>query len=345
MRHGRGWRVLVVGLSVLIAVPALAGGGQRIPFHGRLEQHGQAVDGAHDLGFKAFAACSATPDGDPDSSADGSLWRERHDGVPVQAGHFAVVLGGSAVLPQSLWMNAAPCLAIYLRPAGSGAFILLQGLQPLLQVPFAARTDNATGLNFPSSRAPDATYSSSYIGTAGNFLSFGHASTSEDLISYRGNTFYLRDAPGGGDTADPHLDVGGNLRVRGNVQLDGELVASGLSGMPPVGAIIDWWRPAGSTATPPANWVICDGSLITVSGSPFEGQNAPDLRDRFVRGTGTLTAIGGTGGAATHAHQQTGGDMRTGLSGSYAPAEQGFTTTSSSNLPPYTTLLKIMRVK
>ncbi len=324
----------------LLAGPSLADGGQRIAYQGQLDTDGAPVASAHDFYFKIFNDCSASPDSDPASSADGSLWREAHPTVPVHEGRFSVQLGRHAAMPHTLWRYNELCLAIYLRPAGSGgSYQLLAGMQPLLHVPFAARADNAKSLNFPSSSLPDQAYSDSYIGTEGNYLSFGHSGNSEDIISFRSNTFYLRDAPGGGDTRDPDLDVGGNLRVRSDLQVDG------LSGMPPVGAIIDWWRPAGSTRVPPENWVICDGRTISVDGSPFDGQNTPDLTDRFIRGTGSLAAIGAEGGNATHTHNQRGGDVRSSSTGSWPVAEDNWETTASSSLPPYHTLLKIMRVK
>jgi len=51
----------------------------------------------------------------------------------------------------------------------------------------------------------------------------------------------------------------------------------------PVGAIMMW-----SGAIAPDNWHICDGTSGT-----------PDLRDRFIVGSGASYAIGATGGAAT----------------------------------------------
>jgi microcystin-dependent protein len=60
----------------------------------------------------------------------------------------------------------------------------------------------------------------------------------------------------------------------------------------PIGAIIMW---SGSTA--PTGWQLCDFSDI-LSG-PLAGQKTPDLRDRFVVGTGTSYAIGDTGGSNT----------------------------------------------
>ena len=55
------------------------------------------------------------------------------------------------------------------------------------------------GVNLPNAFAPDATY----IGTAGNFISFAHSGVSEDFLGYKNNTFYFRDSPNGGDNAQP----------------------------------------------------------------------------------------------------------------------------------------------
>lgn len=52
----------------------------------------------------------------------------------------------------------------------------------------------------------------------GNVLSFGHPGVSEDQIYYRDNTFYFKDSPGGGDTADPTVEVG-VLRITGGADL------------------------------------------------------------------------------------------------------------------------------
>lgn len=80
----------------------------------------------------------------------------------------------------------------------------------------------------------------------------------------------------------------------------------------PAGAIVAY---GGSAA--PDGWLLCDGSavsrttyadLFAVLGTTHgagDGSttfNLPDLRDRFVRGKGGSSAIGDTGGAATHLH-------------------------------------------
>ena len=151
------------------------------------------------------------------------------------------------------------------------------------------------------------------------------------------------------------------------------------SAEPPIGTVIDWWDPD-PNATPPFGYVECAGQVLNDADSPLNGQTLPDLRGRFVRGarTGSI-AVGSSGGYiqhhhviggdGAHNHTQSGGDLRTGTSGSYAPAEQGFGTSSNGShnhsgwtgwatengsgandlnhemLPPYVALRKLMRVK
>jgi hypothetical protein len=65
---------------------------------------------------------------------------------------------------------------------------------------------NCSGLLFDTGYLPDEDF---YYG--GNYLSFGHQGHSEDFIGYRNNTFFFKDSPGGGDTKDPNIWVGGNI--------------------------------------------------------------------------------------------------------------------------------------
>jgi hypothetical protein len=60
------------------------------------------------------------------------------------------------------------------------------------------------------------------------------------------------------------------------------------TGVFPIGGIIMW---AGTLASIPTGWALCDGNNDT-----------PDLTDRFILGTATEGEIGDTGGAATHSH-------------------------------------------
>ncbi len=68
------------------------------------------------------------------------------------------------------------------------------------------------GIMLGNASAPDP----AYINNDGNYISFGHPGASEDFLGYRNNTFFLKDSPGGGDTSQPNLIVGGKLGVNLN---------------------------------------------------------------------------------------------------------------------------------
>jgi len=89
-----------------------------------------------------------------------------------------------------------------------------------------------TGITMPGSFGADETY----VGTAGNYIAFSHAGVSEDFIGYKNNTFYMKDSPGGGDTVDPNLVVGGNVGIGTNapaakLHVIGNMLASGNVGI------------------------------------------------------------------------------------------------------------------
>jgi hypothetical protein len=122
----------------------------------------------------------------------------------------------------------------------------------------------------------------------------------------------------------------------------------------PLGTVLDWYRFDASIPVP-EGFVICDGSAVADAASPYLGRATPNLADRFVRGVTSPAQIGTSGGASTHTHTGT-----TGAFGDFwwmgaaqpfqlQVAQNGhrhdFTTNSASSLPPYTGLLKIIRVK
>jgi len=70
-------------------------------------------------------------------------------------------------------------------------------------------------------------------------------------------------------------------------------------GTVPIGAILDWWIPANSKLTPPANFAICDGHQINDPASPFNGQSTPNLVHKFIFGADSVGEIGKSGGSST----------------------------------------------
>lgn len=69
--------------------------------------------------------------------------------------------------------------------------------------------------------------------------------------------------------------------ANGNVNIQG----ANFNGSIPIGGIIMW-----SGATVPASWALCNGATVN-------GVVTPDLRDRFIVGSGSGYNIGNTGGA------------------------------------------------
>jgi len=130
---------------------------------------------------------------------------------------------------------------------------------------------------------------------------------------------------------------------------------------PPIGAIVSWAKNLTGVPALPADWLECNGQVVSDAGSPLNGQTLPSLNttNRFLRGNATS---GSTGGAATHLHQVTapgnGGNVSlgSGSTGSYdsggnlqnrniAEASLNAYTTIVSNLPPYYNIVWIIRIK
>ena len=102
--------------------------------------------------------------------------------------------------------------------------------------------------------------------------------------------------------------------------------------MVPIGAVIDWWRPA-ATVPIPAGFEICDGHQVTThefgTGAPI---NVPDLRNTFILGALPDTADVGRAGAPTAiapVKPQAGGSGQ----GNAAGDAPGIAGTGGSNLP------------
>ncbi len=107
------------------------------------------------------------------------------------------------------------------------------------------------------------------------------------------------------------------------------------------GLIVLWY---GSIGDIPSGFVLCDGANGT-----------PDLRDKFVVGSGSTYAVDATGGGVNHNHDFT-GDGHThlipdgpniqpgaGYALSTESANATGTTDNESSLPPYHSLAYIMK--
>jgi len=109
----------------------------------------------------------------------------------------------------------------------------------------------------------------------------------------------------------------------------------------PVGGIVAWAKSLPGTTALPDGWVECDGRVLKMPGSPYDGAVIPDLNGasgpaRFLRGG---ESSGATGGAAEHVHGAfltERGDKRQVNVSARTPA---------GNLPPYYEVVWVMRVK
>jgi len=108
---------------------------------------------------------------------------------------------------------------------------------------------------------------------SGQYIDFRVNNASKMRVQSTGNVTV------GTTTSQPY-----KLHVEGDVNVSGSYYDGGVKGyLVPPGAIIMW-----NSATIPAGWALCNGSNGT-----------PDLRDRFIVGSGSSYTVGATGGAAT----------------------------------------------
>ena len=134
--------------------------------------------------------------------------------------------------------------------------------------------------------------------------------TGFQLSAGDGNTVWTVTSAGrtGINIADPAyaLSVAGKVQsLSGGFELaDGHVqktAANSTSVM--VGAIIDWWRPAGSNWQLPPEYAICDGSTVSDPNSPLNGVTLPDLNGLYMLGTGQFSQIGTLELDETHRHE------------------------------------------
>lgn len=113
-----------------------------------------------------------------------------------------------------------------------------------------------------------------------------------------------------------------------------------------IGAIIPWAKSLTGVPALPANWVECNGQVLSDAESPLNGQTMPNLNvvPKFIRGAATS---GGTGGAETHTHTTTvpNGTKGDPAFGTYAGAPGTYGSSSASSLPTYYGAVFVICVK
>jgi microcystin-dependent protein len=147
-------------------------------------------------------------------------------------------------------------------------------------------------------------FGEAWIGEIG--ISTGTSLAEDRVIRTRTGNLTLAATTGNSVAISTSASVTGDLNVTGKISaafLDVPNVA-------PIGSILMW----PSTASPPSNWRICNGiqlsqttyaELYAIIGNTYNDGNEtagnfriPDLRDRFVVGTGPSYTLNATGGAA-----------------------------------------------
>ena len=165
------------------------------------------------------------------------------------------------------------------------------------------------------------------------------------------NQFLIRAAGGVGiGTNDPttQLDVEGTIKSRsGGFEFPDGTTQTTASIALPIGAVIAWHSSMPNTPPLPPQYVECNGQVLSDPESPYNGQTIPNLNggNRFLRGS---TTSGSTGGASTHSHSVDVDDWA--IVNVVAPTQfvavnGTYPTNSVSNIPPYYTVVWVMRIK
>lgn len=112
----------------------------------------------------------------------------------------------------------------------------------------------------------------------------------------------------------------------------------------PIGAVVSIYNTF--LGDIPDYLILCDGSVISDSDSPLNGQTVPNINgeNRFIRGN---TVSGGTGGTnSNHTHTINSWPLNGGTGGGSAYAFlSGLVISSASHLPPYINVQFYLRYK
>lgn len=147
--------------------------------------------------------------------------------------------------------------------------------------------------------------------------------------------------------------------------VDGQVLAATVAGqmswasvatsvtLVPVGAIVAWGRDIGGVPALSANWLECNGQVVSDAGSPMNGFRLPNLNNftadvdhlagvnRFLRGS---RYPGSVGGSEEHFHNLTLSSVCEGTSGSQSIMRQN-QTQIQNHLPYYYDVIWLIRIK
>lgn len=124
-----------------------------------------------------------------------------------------------------------------------------------------------------------------------------------------------------------------------NADEDGDALS--FNHLVPIGAIIPWAKSFNNVPSIPDAWLECDGSVISDSESPMNGETLPDLNgnNNFLRGN---TTSGGTGGSTSTGGATGAGQFDDNADGALPNMALHV---HSGNEPPFYDVVWIMRIK
>ena len=273
--------LLVLTLTQLaLGAARAADAPQSVNYQGKLLNAAGAnvSDGTYTIQFKIYGAATGST----------LLWGASSS-VVVSSGLFNIIMGQGYGTPiagatytaiaDALSFTTTPYLGLTITVDSSGPVPNPQEISPRLLF-----------LSSPYALVAHAAHLADSATTATNALQLGGQSSSAYFTPASSAATTLQGPVTLANTAVANggFTFNGGARFAGAVQLDGPLTigASGTTtggGFVPVGGIIMW-----SGATVPAGWGLCDGT-----------QNTPDLRNRFIVGSGSSYANGAQGGATT----------------------------------------------
>lgn len=294
-----GW-VCLAGLA-----PGLGAQDLLVPeyfnYQGRLESTDQSksyIDGSYTIDFRIW---------DSPSNPGGLLWAESYS-VYVKGGNFNVVLGegGNALLSspppacnylRDVFRTAATktdrYLGITVRQDEShnliNSAVECSPRQQMLSAPFAFQAQYAQSANAAGTAQFVATNGLRVSGRV--FIAEMGAQCNQGLTVAGAKAVVKNGLDVSGNTTSDGLVVNGATTLKGNLTFQDCNTTNG--GVVPVRGIIMW-----SGTVPPPGWALCDGTTNN-------GQICPDLRGRFVLGTGqgpglASRVLGASGGEESH---------------------------------------------
>ncbi len=292
--RGAGVILLVVAVALMgSAHRGLAQAGpnppERMTYQGFLTDGsgtplGNAAPKNYDIIFRIWKSESSTAAGD-------RLWTEQQT-VTVDKGYFSVMLGEGGNIGESkpalstLFTGADASdrwVSTTVKGIGAGgADVNILPRLRLLTAPYtylATRAVSVDGTSINSGTLPDARLSSN-VARRDVANTFAAAQTVNNTLTVNGN----QTVTGAASANSVSATTVSATTVTATTFTGGGTI--------PLGGIIMW-----SGATPPNGWALCNGQTLN-------GQVTPDLRGRFVLGSGagtglTVRTLGQTGGVET----------------------------------------------